>query len=90
MAKKSRDGFVFSIKAFASLTHRRDNLLEDAKGFSDAVMPLHKEGKLGAVLAQFPGTFKKNDVNLSYMNDLSEALKPLPLTIEIRDISLGG
>ncbi len=87
LAKRSRDGFVFSIKAFASLTHKRDNLSDDAERFKSAVMPLHKEGKLGAVLAQFPGIFRKNEDNKRYLVDLNEALKPLPLSIEIRDSS---
>src|SRR3954449_2182700 len=63
MAAKVPDDFVFTVKASKELTHEREldeemGTPENFKLFREALTPLIDEGKFGAVLAQFPNSFK--------------------------------
>ncbi|MGO8683596.1 MAG: DUF72 domain-containing protein [Thermoleophilia bacterium] len=49
-----------------------------------ALTPLHKAGKLGAVLFQFPPWFHKNNENIAYLAGLRERLPRYPLAVEFR------
>jgi hypothetical protein len=42
---------------------------------------------LGAVLLQFPWSFRRNEANELWLRDLSRALQPLPLVVEVRHAS---
>src|SRR5215510_8085066 len=51
--------FIFTAKLFRAFTHERGKASgEDEKLFRDAIDPLMEAGKLGAVLMQFPWSFK--------------------------------
>lgn len=85
MLDKVPEGFIFTVKAFQSLTHERgDTVKEDALKFCEALKPLAEQDRLGALLLQFPYSFPCNDNNRSYLVFLRELLGELPLVVEFR------
>lgn len=85
MAEKVPAGFVFTVKAYQSLTHdRQTSVKEDATVFRQAAKVLAEEGKLGAVLLQFPYSFHNDGVGRAYIAYLRELLPDLPLVAEVR------
>ncbi|HTY13683.1 MAG TPA: DUF72 domain-containing protein [Candidatus Omnitrophota bacterium] len=94
MALKVSDGFEFTVKAFREMTHeiwedeKREKFKDNRKVFRDfakGVAPLAQNGKLGAVLLQFPTFFKRTRQNIEYLERTKELLTPLPLVIEFRN-----
>ena len=90
MASKVPDNFVFTIKASKELTHERE--AEDGGGtpenfrlFRQALQPLIDEGKFGAVLAQFPNSFKPTPENRDYLSVFRERMGDLPVVVEFRN-----
>lgn len=95
MAKKVPDDFIFTIKASKELTHERD--LPDGDGadgggtpenfrfFREALQPLIDEGKFGAVLAQFPSSFKPSPESNAYLETFREHMGDLPVVVEFRN-----
>jgi uncharacterized protein YecE (DUF72 family) len=92
MASKVPEDFVFTVKASKELTHERD--VEDGNGggtpenfrlFREALQPLIDEGKFGAVLAQFPNSFKPTDENREYLAIFRERMGDLPVVVEFRN-----
>ncbi|HOQ82170.1 MAG TPA: DUF72 domain-containing protein [Candidatus Ratteibacteria bacterium] len=98
MAKKTRPDFIFSVKAYKGITHDFfDDRLEtkpDVKQveessikFKEAIIPLKKMNKLGAVLLQFPVFFYPSSDSYDFIIRLKEILVDLPLVIEFRNIA---
>src|SRR5919201_715067 len=52
--------------------------------FTDALMPLHSAGKLGAVLFQFPPWFVISRKNKDYILECAERLKDFRIAVELR------
>ena len=87
--------FEFSLKLYQKFTHpemfhratgQDPSALDtsDVDGFRLAIDPIANAGKLGALLAQFPPSFK-NDANArGYLEWLVEAFTGYPLAIELR------
>jgi uncharacterized protein YecE (DUF72 family) len=67
-------GFVFAVKASRYLTHvkRLTEMRAGVGRFYERIEPLRGAGKLGPVLWQLPGTFRRDDERLA------EALAALP------------
>jgi uncharacterized protein YecE (DUF72 family) len=85
LAERTPPGFVFTVKAFKSLTHeRKGEAAVDAGKFRFSLAPLVEAGKLGAVLLQFPYSFRCSQENRSYLARLGELLEGLPLAAEFR------
>ncbi len=78
--------FRFAVKAPARLTHERDEApdVACAAAFRDNMNPLVEPGKLGAVLLQFPWSFKRTPAARTYLGHLADALHGLPLCVEMR------
>jgi uncharacterized protein YecE (DUF72 family) len=77
--------FVFSAKLYRKFTHERGHAdTEDEKLFREGVDPLAEAGKLGAVLIQFPWSFKNDREERAYLNQLAERFKDYPLVVELR------
>ena len=85
MARHVPDDFRFTIKATQDLTHGRTRDAHLAQQFIDALTPLREQNKLGAVLAQFPKSFRANDASREYLKWLRAALNGLPVVIEFRN-----
>ena len=77
--------FVFTAKLYRTFTHERGKATaEDEKAFREGVDPLAEAGKLGAVLIQFPWSFKNDREERSYLTQLAERFKDYPLVVELR------
>jgi len=65
-ADQSPPGFVFAVKASRYLTHiRRLTDMQSGVGrFYERIEPLRRAGKLGPVLWQLPGNFRRDDERL--------------------------
>jgi len=90
LAGKTPPGFLFCVKTFKDLTHRRDltgpDLQKLAADFRSALRPLQEEKKLGCVLAQFPWSFKSTTENSEFLAALRDVLPDLPVVIEFRNV----
>jgi uncharacterized protein YecE (DUF72 family) len=56
----------------------------DLDEFRRGIDPLADCGKLGAVLAQFPASFKDTPVSREYVKGLLQALRAYPVAVELR------
>jgi uncharacterized protein YecE (DUF72 family) len=81
--QKTSEDFLFTVKAHRSITHER--IEPDFENFRAAVQPLLDEGRLAAILAQFPHSFHPNSENREYLDGLREGLLDLPVVVEFRD-----
>ena len=82
-------GFEFSLKLFRELTHAKGALLPPLDTacideYRRGIEPLAHAAKLGAVLAQFPPSFKQTPESLGYLDGLLERLKDYPVAVELR------
>ena len=94
MAKKTSDGFEFSVRSNKEMTHeiwednKRLRLKENARVFAlfrEGLKPLIQTKKLGCVLMQFPYFFWPHKENYGYILRCKEYLNGLPLIIEFRN-----
>ena len=85
MARKTGDGFLFTVKANRQMTHERENNEEVFKFFREMLTPIIDLGKMGCVLAQFPNSFRFNDQNRGYVETFREWMGDLPVVIEFRN-----
>lgn len=88
LAGKTPADFVFAVKAYQSLTHQRQGQIEeDARRFISSLTPLQQQGKLGAVLFQFPYSFRCREDSRQYLVRLKELFQDLPIIAEFRHYS---
>jgi uncharacterized protein YecE (DUF72 family) len=66
-AKESPGGFLFAVKASRYLTHmkRLTDMGQGVERFYDRIEPLAETRKLGPVLWQLPGNFRRDDERLA-------------------------
>ena len=89
-AKRVADAedFMFAAKLHRVFTHERGKATEaDEKAVREGLDALRSEGKLGAVLIQFPWSFKNTDDDRVYLMKLLERFKDYPLVLEVRHTS---
>ena len=81
--------FMFCAKLPSALSHDRSTKPDTGvvAAFRESMMPLTASGKLGAVLAQFPWSFKRTPENRQYLARLADSLDGLPLAVEVRHAS---
>jgi uncharacterized protein YecE (DUF72 family) len=89
MASKVPHDFVFTVKAPKELTHEAEDeggrSRENFALFREALKPLVDEGKFGAVLAQFPNSFKPTPENRDYLPAFRDSMGDLPVVVEFRN-----
>jgi len=56
----------------------------DLDEFRRGIDPLAERGKLGALLAQFPASFKEGDAERAYLAELLRAFGDYPVAVELR------
>jgi uncharacterized protein YecE (DUF72 family) len=77
--------FIFTAKLYRAFTHERGKATnDDEKVFRDGIAPLVEAAKLGAILIQFPWSFKNDREERTYLNQLAERFKDYPLVVELR------
>jgi uncharacterized protein YecE (DUF72 family) len=77
-------GFAFSLKLFQQFTHKREVSQEDVDAFKRGIHPLADADKLGALLCQFPASFKRDDMSVDYVTWLLETFVDYRLAVELR------
>jgi uncharacterized protein YecE (DUF72 family) len=94
-AERTPSGFEFSLKLYQKFTHPEMfhqatgedpwNLgQKDVDEFRTALDPLAQAGKIGALLAQFPPSFKNEPDSRGYVEWLLERFKDYRLAVELR------
>lgn len=93
-AEKTPAGFDFAVKLYRKFTHPK--MYEEATGRPAEVSredfdrlrlglaPLAEAGKLGAVLAQFPPSFKRSPETARMLDGLLSELSDYPVVVELR------
>jgi len=80
--------FLFTAKLHRVFTHERGKATEDdEQAVREGMDVLASEEKLGAVLVQFPWSFKNTDDDRVYLTRLLDRFKDYPLVVEIRHSS---
>jgi uncharacterized protein YecE (DUF72 family) len=83
--ERTPDGFVFHVKAHASMTHHEP--AEQAQAFADfrsSIEPLELSGKLRGILLQYHPSFKKSDEAKEELTRVRALLDPLVPLVEFR------
>ena len=80
--------FLFTAKLHRVFTHERGKAKpEDEKAVREGMDTLANAGKLGAVLVQFPWSFKNTDEDRVYLSNLLTQFRDYPLVLEVRHSS---
>lgn len=81
-----RPDFRFTAKLWRRFTHeRKEAWTADEVRLARAAMdPLHAGGRLGALLLQFPWSFRRTDENREWLDDLAREFRDFPLVLEVR------
>ncbi len=84
-----RRAFRFSVKLWRRFTHEREEAYGSEEVAQARAVPdrLAEAGALGAVLAQFPWSFKRTEENEEWLRGIFRALAGLPLVVEVRHAS---
>jgi uncharacterized protein YecE (DUF72 family) len=93
-ARRVPKGFLFAMKLWQKFTHPR--MYQDTTGeeaivsqadvdtFKSSIEPLARTGKLGALLAQFPPSFKNDDYGRQILGAVAKTFGEYPLAVELR------
>jgi len=80
--------FTFTAKLHRVFTHERGKATaQDEKDFRQGIDVLAKADRLGAILLQFPWSFKNTDEERLFLTKLLNRFKDYPLVIEVRHTS---
>ena len=85
METKTGNDFIFSLKAHSSITHTRDAGSDDIDSFRKSLTPLRIKRKVGALLFQFPYSFRFSTKNLDYLKYLKLNFKQDEFVVEFRN-----
>ena len=78
-------GFMFTTKVFRGFTHEKTETRDaDVKAFRSYLDPLAEAGRLGAILLQFPWSFKNSPPSCEKLELLFRAFEPYPKALEVR------
>ena len=92
-------GFEFTAKLFRSFTHAPGAVLqstsaatlnpleEDETNAKKGLDSMAAQGKLGALLIQFPISFKNSDENRVYLEKVIKRFREYPMVVEVRHAS---
>jgi uncharacterized protein YecE (DUF72 family) len=93
-ARRVPKGFLFSVKLWQKFTHPKmyeqatgeEAIIsrEDVDTFEKSLEPLVKTGKLGALLAQCPPSFKNDEHGRRILAAINNAFGRYPLAVELR------
>src|SRR5215471_6569125 len=81
--------FRFTAKLWKRFTHERDAAwtADEVKAAREAADVLADEQRLGAILLQFPWSFRNDDAAREWLGDVFRAFRGLPLVLEVRHAS---
>ncbi|MFW6189926.1 MAG: DUF72 domain-containing protein [Planctomycetota bacterium] len=78
--------FLYTAKLWKRFTHERESgwSADDVRLYRDGIAPLVEAGRLGALLMQFPWSFRCSRENRDYLRGLTEEFADLPTVVEVR------
>ncbi len=79
--------FQFTAKLWQRFTHERTPSRQDEKMVKEGFAPLAEDGRLGAVLLQFPWSFRNAKETREYLGGLVMMFLEYPLVLEVRHSS---
>lgn len=78
-------GFLFTAKLWQRFTHdRKPFSAGEVELFLQGIDPLAEAGRLGALLCQFPWSYKNTEESRSWLLELITAFRDYPLVMEFR------
>jgi len=93
-AKRVPDDFLFTVKLWQKFTHPKMYqeatgeeaviLTDDIDIFKHSIEPLVRYGKLGALLAQFPPSFRKDTFGIKIIKAIIRSFRQYRLAVELR------
>jgi len=82
---KHNPRFRFTAKLWQGFTHEKKEIDKgEVKQFVDAVQPLREAGKLGALLVQFPVSFRRDEDTWERLGEIAQHFRGFPLVVEFR------
>ena len=84
---QSNSRFRFTAKLWRGFTHERSATAADEDLFKEGVGPLAEADRLGALLLQFPWSFRNTAENREYVARLRTRFRDYPLVLEVRHAS---
>jgi uncharacterized protein YecE (DUF72 family) len=84
--RRTRPEFEFTFKLHQRFTHERDRPWTPAEveEYLGGVEPAREAGRLGAVLVQFPWSFRADDGGYRHLEAIRRDFGRLPLVVEVR------
>jgi uncharacterized protein YecE (DUF72 family) len=83
-----RPGFLLSLKLFQAFTHAREGFArKDVDDVRQAADLVRLQGRLAALLVQFPWSFRNSPENMEYLRRLFDLFAGYPLAVEVRHAS---
>ena len=79
--------FRFTAKLWRGFTHDRNATPADEQEFKNGLAPLFQAGVLGALLVQFPWSFRNTEENRAYVARLRTRFADYPAVLEVRHAS---
>jgi uncharacterized protein YecE (DUF72 family) len=76
--------FLFTAKLWRGFTHERNASNADEQAFKEGLAPLLGAGRFGALLLQFPWSFRNTVENRAYASELAARFAEFPLVLEVR------
>jgi len=76
--------FLFTAKLHQNFTHKRLLVESEIKAFKEGLLPMLKAGRLGALLMQFPWSYRLTEENRDFFIRLRRAFHEFPLVAEMR------
>lgn len=83
--KRTGSRIRYSIKANREMTHGKETTRSAFYEFREGIKPITESGLLGAVLMQFPWSFKPDDRNRDRIRSIPDLLPNLPVVVELRN-----
>lgn len=84
MVRRTPEGFTFVVKAHQALTHVRADAGKVLPSFREALKPFAGAGRLGAVLLQFPFSFRPSPEAQAYVGEMKAGLGDAVVVVEFR------
>lgn len=79
--------FLFTAKLWQRFTHEREYTAADVREFRAGMDVLLDAGKLGALLLQFPFSFKNTAEDRGFLLELAQTFRDFPCVVEVRHAS---
>jgi uncharacterized protein YecE (DUF72 family) len=83
--KRTPDDFEFTVKVWQEFTHKKRPWTESqVEDFKVGLLPLAQAGKLGALLFQFPASFKATPESVEHLQRLLDQFPEFEKVVELR------